>query len=124
MTLQTRYLMTAIAVLGFGNGAATACLFPGQRAAPWGFTVTWFSLPLLFLVFAWYRRDSDVRQFRRPLLLSAAMIGVAGIALPYYLIRTRGLRGGVLRTLALPLVLFGAGLLAGIGASVASLARN
>nr|WP_314545377.1 hypothetical protein [uncultured Massilia sp.] len=46
-------------------------------------------LSLSFLAFYWYRLDSDAHQYRRSLLLNAAVIGVGTVAVPYYLLRSR-----------------------------------
>jgi hypothetical protein len=45
---------------------------------------------MAMLIFFWYRFDSDLRGFQRTPLLNFAMVMVAALAMPYYLIRTRG----------------------------------
>ena len=65
-------------------------------------------LSFTFLAFYWYRLDSDARQYRRSLLLNAAVIGVGTVAVPYYLLRSRprGQKGrAVLRAVGFMLLL-------------------
>jgi peptidoglycan/LPS O-acetylase OafA/YrhL len=60
--------------------------------------------PILFsvLVFLWYRLDSNARGYRRTPLLNVGVIGLAFVAMPYYLVRSRpsGERGRALLRLA------------------------
>ena len=65
-------------------------------------------LSFSFLAFYWYRLDSDARQYRRSLLLNAAVIGLGTVAVPYYLLRSRpwGQKGrAVLRAVGFMLLL-------------------
>lgn len=45
---------------------------------------------MAMLIFFWYRFDSDLRGFQRTPLLNFAMVMIAALAMPYYLIQTRG----------------------------------
>jgi hypothetical protein len=104
MAPKTGYFVLAILALGFADGATSFFLFPGQSFAPSSLVI---SIVALFFTFAWYRRDSDSREFKRTPLLSVAVVGVGIVALPYYLFRTRGLRHGALATLIFILVVIG-----------------
>lgn len=42
-----------------------------------------------FLIFGWYWLDSDARTYRRSAWLSIAVVAIAPVAIPYYLIRSR-----------------------------------
>jgi hypothetical protein len=42
------------------------------------------------LTFLWFWIDSEARSFKRSLLLNVAIVGLAFVAVPYYLIRSRG----------------------------------
>lgn len=58
---------------------------------------------ILFLsiaTFIWFRADSDQRSFRRTAALDVAFVGLTLIVLPYYLIKSRGLRSGLKATAA------------------------
>jgi hypothetical protein len=45
---------------------------------------------MALLIFMWYRFDSEERGFPRTPLLNIGMVMVAAVAMPYYLIRSRG----------------------------------
>jgi hypothetical protein len=55
-----------------------------------------------FLIFSWYRLDSDARLYRRTVLLNIGIVMAAIVAVPYYLVRSRpaGQRGAALLRLA------------------------
>ena len=59
-------------------------------------------LLLSIATFIWFRADSVQRSFRRSSTLNIAFVGLTLLVLPYYLIRTRGMKAG--------LVAIGAGL--------------
>lgn len=68
---------------GFGSiGAITAGLF------------------LSAATFEWFRADSYQRSFRGSATLDFAFVGLTAIVLPYYLIKSRGLRAGLKATAA------------------------
>ena len=50
------------------------------------------------LLFLWYRLDSDEHDYPRSIWLNTGVIGLALIALPYYLFRTRGALKGLIAT--------------------------
>jgi hypothetical protein len=52
-----------------------------------------------FLCFVWYCRDGDARAFVRPRWLSAAMVAITMLTIPYYLWRSRP-RGQRFRAIA------------------------
>jgi hypothetical protein len=93
-------------VVGFAEGVVAGRLYRG----PWLDAVqVAVAIVNSFLVFVWYRNDSITRSFWPPRLLSVALAGATIIALPYYLFRTRGFKGGVsaVGLLLLSVVLFG-----------------
>jgi hypothetical protein len=67
----------------------------GIRSPGWSIVET---LVFSFLCFFWYRLDSDARLYRRTALLNIAVVMMAPLALPYYLLRSRpaGARGRAL----------------------------
>jgi hypothetical protein len=72
-------------------------LGPQSPPAPlWWVLVSAFLMS--FLPFYWYRQDSEARQFRRSRLLSVAVVTLAPLGLPLYLLRSRprGQRGAAL----------------------------
>ena len=109
---NTAYFVAAALVLGFADGAIAMLVYPGQVLAPSSFVI---AIVALYVTFAWYRLDSDSRDYRRSLLSSAAVIGVGIVALPYYFFRTRGLRRGAVATLIFLLVVVAYSLLSYLG---------
>jgi hypothetical protein len=101
---KARYFVLTSLALGFIDGVTANWLFPGQPFAPSSLVI---SIAALFLIFLWYRLDSDSREFKRTPLLSIAIVGVAFFAVPYYLFRTRGFRQGLLATLVVLLAAIG-----------------
>jgi hypothetical protein len=53
-------------------------------------------LLLSIATFIWFRADSFQRAFRRSPTLDVAFVGLTVLALPYYLIRSRGLKAGLM----------------------------
>jgi hypothetical protein len=47
------------------------------------------TLVLSLLIFGWYYFDSEVRSYPRSMLLNIAVVGVAIVAVPYYVVRSR-----------------------------------
>lgn len=80
---KTRVLW-AFGMVSFLSGARPL----GTDAAQLIETLLIFGMAML--IFFWYRFDSDLRGFQRSPLLNFAMVMVAALAMPYYLIRTRG----------------------------------
>jgi hypothetical protein len=54
-----------------------------------------FMLVAAFLLFFWFRLDSDERGYKRSPLLNVGVIALAVIVLPYYFFRTRGFARGL-----------------------------
>jgi amino acid transporter len=59
-----------------------------------------FTFTGAFLIFLWYRADTNARGYRRTALLNVGVVALAVVALPYYFFRSRGAKGGLLATLA------------------------
>jgi hypothetical protein len=53
-------------------------------------------LLLSIATFIWFRADSLQRSFRRSSTLNIAFVGLTLLVLPYYLIRTRGIKTGLM----------------------------
>jgi len=53
-------------------------------------------LLLSITTFIWFRADSFHRSFRRSATLDVAFVGLTMLVLPYYLIKSRGLKAGIL----------------------------
>jgi hypothetical protein len=109
---NTVYFVAGTLVLGFVDGATAMLMYPGQVLPPSGVAIAFVAL---YISFAWYRLDSDSRDYRRSLLSSAAVIGVGIFALPYYFFRTRGFRRGALATLIFLLITIGYSVLSYLG---------
>ena len=54
----------------------------------------WFLSIFVFLIFFWYRLDTDQHAYRRTPLLNVAVVALAVLALPYYFFRSRGIKDG------------------------------
>ena len=46
--------------------------------------------------FAWFRADAIQRSYRRSPFLNVAVFGLAAVALPYYFVRSRGWKRGII----------------------------
>ncbi len=87
-------ILLGIALL---SGMSTYLETHGMREPQWSVITT--SLAFSLLIFWWYWTDSTLRAYRRSPLLNVAVIAVAFVAIPYYLIRSRP-RGQRLRAVA------------------------
>jgi hypothetical protein len=54
------------------------------------------TLLLSIATFIWFRADSFQRSFRRSAALDVTFVGLTIIVLPYYLIKSRGLKAGIM----------------------------
>ncbi len=86
----------AALLLGFASGAVRQLVAPDQVISPVDIA---FMLVGVFLVFLWYRFDTDLMRYRRSPLLNVAVVALGLIALPYYFLRSRGFVRGSLASL-------------------------
>lgn len=77
------------------NGIASQLIAPNEVVAPIDIP---FMLVGVFLLFFWFRLDSDERNYRRSVLLNVGVIGLSIVVLPYYFFRTRGFARGLAAT--------------------------
>lgn len=70
-----------------------------------GMLATLYALASLALVFAWFRIDARMQQYRPSKAMNAGVIALAMLAIPCYLFNSRGARRGA-KALGLALVLF------------------
>jgi hypothetical protein len=89
-------VLIAIAALSLITGAAMQYLQPGQHYGPIGIGSM---LLQAFLLFVWFHLDAERLQYKTGFLLKVAVIGLALVAIPYYLFRSRGWRRGLVTTL-------------------------
>ena len=54
------------------------------------------ALLLSIATFMWFRADSFQRSFRRSATLNVAFVALTMLVLPYYLIKSRGLKAGMM----------------------------
>ena len=54
------------------------------------------TLLLSIATFIWFRADSFQRSFRRSATLDVAFVGLTVLVLPYYLVKSRGLKAGIM----------------------------
>jgi hypothetical protein len=81
------------ALVGFASGCGLAQFrIPGYGSIG----AVAGGLLLSIAAFTWFRADSFQRSFRRSAALDVAFIGLTALVLPYYLIRSRGLKTGLM----------------------------
>jgi len=110
---QKTRVLWAFAAISFISGANPVIAMSAD-------TVRLIELVLLFamvfMIFLWYRIDADERGFKRTPLLNMAIVMAAALAIPYYLIRSRGSQEGPAAVLQALLVFLGSLVLSAIGA--------
>jgi len=94
-------VLAATLLLGFVSGVVRELVAPEQLISPLDIA---FMLIGVFLVFLWYRFDTDVMRYRRSPLLNVAVVALALVALPYYFFRSRGFARGLLASVMFLLV--------------------
>jgi|SRR6266850_5513973 len=99
---QTK-LLALLPVLSLAFG----CLEYGPARGPEAGSVllTLHAVASLALVFAWFWIDARDRAYKASIVLRVAMLVLPVVALPCYLLRSRGWVGG-LRSLALSILVF------------------
>ena len=105
-------VLGAIAAVSLLSGAIDQYFYPGQMWPP---TSVGATLVLTFLVFLWYRLDSNQFGYRRSPWLNIGVIAVAIAALPYYFFRSRGFARGAMATGVMVLAVIGSLMLSAIG---------
>jgi hypothetical protein len=86
-----RIPLALILLLMVLEGALDATYEASGMEPPIGWSLA-LALSFSFLCFAWYRRDSDERHYRRTRWLNTAMVVLSVFAMPYYLWRSRPAR--------------------------------
>lgn len=98
-TILLAFLPVASLLIGFIE-------YGPARAPSYAHTLTIIQACLsVAIVFLWFRGDAIERQYPTSLFLKAAMLGLAIFALPYYLLKSRGLPGSI-RALGLSMLVF------------------
>lgn len=111
------WFLVGIALVSVAQGFLASALAPGL---PQFVLYGSGALTSGILMFAWYRRDAREHDYRRSRGLDSALIAALAVALPYYLIRSRGWRRGLLVSGGFVvfsvacLVLYGGALLVGL----------
>ena len=95
------WLVLVFLAFAFIGGVAGQYYYPGRELPP---SDLWLLPVSVFLVFAWYRKDTEQRGYRRSVWLNLFIIGIAILALPYYFVRSRGFKGGALATVVMLIV--------------------
>lgn len=92
------WVLISLAIASFLSGVIDQYFYPGQEWPP---TAVGFTVIGILLVFIWYRLDSEQMNYRRSPWLTAGVVALAILALPYYFFRSRGFGKGALATLAM-----------------------
>jgi VIT1/CCC1 family predicted Fe2+/Mn2+ transporter len=106
---QKLFALIALFFLGLIAGVGTQYPTPFHVSE----TMSWaFTLLYGLAIFIWYRADANELSFKRSLWLNIAVVGFATGAIPYYLIRSRGWKRGLVAvcaaiTVFLAICLFG-----------------
>lgn len=111
--LNRKTLILAVFVLSsLLSGIAGQYFWPGMPLSMADYA---FAVLGSFLIFAWYHTDAKQRGYRRPTWLDMGIILIAIVAMPYYLFRTRGFKGGLASTALGLLLMIGTSVLTGMG---------
>ena len=87
----------ALALFGASVGFVSGCGLAQFRIP--GFESMGFfgsALLLSFATFIWFRDDALTRSYTRSTALNIGFVGLCFLVLPYYLIKSRGLRRGAI----------------------------
>lgn len=106
-------VLWAFAVVSFVAGANPLV---ASSAEPPGLAQLAPVFAMVFLIYLWYRLDADERRFARSPLLDVAVVMVAALAIPYYLVQSRGWQHGQIAILKAILVALGSIVLSTLGA--------
>lgn len=120
MRNYTGRIACAALALGFTQGVVQSWFYPGN---PFPVNSFVFTIVGAFLVFLWFRMDTDRLLYRRSPFLSVAVVAVAILAIPYYLFRTRGFVKGVAGVLAFLGIFVAYCLMTGLGAILVRIIR-
>lgn len=93
MNNNEKLLLAALGLLGFFNGAFDQYWNSGVVLSPVDMV---FTVATTIVLFSWYYLDARRIGYRRGVPLDIAVIAVGLIALPYYFLRSRGIRKGAL----------------------------
>ena len=109
---QKTQLLWALGVVSFVSGAhaASAGVSELARAIDLG-----LMFAMISLIFLWYRIDADQHGFKRSIFMNVSIVMLAAIAVPYYLIRSRGWQHGQIAVLKAVLVFLGSIALSALG---------
>lgn len=113
MNDSKKLLLAALGLLAFLNGAVDQYMNPGVALSPADMV---FMIAVTIVLFTWYYLDAKQIGYRRSMPLDIAVIAVGLIALPYYFLRSRGIKKGLLYTLGFVLVIVAWSWLAKVGA--------
>lgn len=110
-------VLLAFGALSFVSGATST---PSPTAS--SLEMFWIVL-MAWLIFLWYRLDSDQRGFRRSPGLSVAVVLIAAVGIPWYLWQSRGPQEARLAILQAVGVFLGSVILSALGASLFGASR-
>jgi len=107
------FALLALAIIGIASGIATQYPDPYHPSeAANAIFVIFFALA----TFAWFRADAIQRAYKRSPFLNVAVFGLAAVALPYYFVRSRGWRQGLVAILGAAGVFIAVSLISGLSA--------
>jgi hypothetical protein len=95
--MTPKRILLAMLLLMALDGALDATYGAHDMEQPLGWSIA-LALTFSFLCFAWYRQDSDARNYTRTRWLNTSMVILSVVAMPYYLVRSRE-RGQKLRAI-------------------------
>lgn len=86
--MKARQSLIALLVCFFVAGVGDA-YFAATHVREPGWWVISSTIALSLMIFAWYYFDSKLHQFKRSKWLNIAVVGLAFLAVPYYVFRSR-----------------------------------
>lgn len=96
--MTPKNILLALLALMFASGMADSLYGATRPSMPaWWMLLSAFLTS--FLPYYWYRLDSEARLFLRPRWMSVAVVAVAPLGIPLYLLRSRP-RGSRMASLA------------------------
>lgn len=86
--MSTRQTLATFLFLVAFMGAVSGRFMALEASEP-ALLVGVFEIAMGFLLFSWYYTDSNARAYPRSRWLSIAVVALAWLAIPYYLVRSR-----------------------------------
>jgi hypothetical protein len=118
---STQGAAVSLTTLGFIYGVLWVYFYRGDGAPQ---VVVVIGILISITVFIWFREDAFARFYNRSPFLNVAVIALPIVAVPFYLFRSRGFKGGIVATLVGLLIFVAFTLSSWLGSMLASSLRT